>query len=71
VSEEVEGYLRITRIEGNALWLEDSLGSRNIGPVALPRELRRRCERGWVIAGVVGRAGSRWRLLEAWNVYAG
>lgn len=71
VRDEVEGYLRVMRIEGNALWLEDSLGASKVGPVALPRELCGRCKRGWTIAGVVGRVGNRWRLLEAWNVYAG
>ena len=71
VRDEVEGYLRIARIEGNALWLEDSLGPRSVGPVALPAALCRRCQPGWVIAGVVGRVGNRWHLLEAWNVYAG
>jgi len=71
VCEELEGYLRITRIEGNALWLEDSLGARKAGPIALRRELCRQCQPGWTISGVVGRVGSRWRLIEAWNVYLG
>ena len=70
VSDEVEGHLRINRIAAGALWLEDALGGPEIGPVALPAELCRRCKRGWTIAGMVGKVGSRWRLLEAWNVYA-
>ena len=71
VRDEVEGYLRINRITAGALWLEDSLGDRQIGPVALPGELCRRGNRGWIIAGTFGKTGNRWRLLEAWNVYAG
>lgn len=70
VGDEVEGYLRIIRIAAGALWLEDALGGPAIGPVSLPAGLCRRCKRGWTIAGMFGKVGGRWRLLEAWNVYA-
>ncbi|MEK7329191.1 MAG: hypothetical protein AAB113_00165 [Candidatus Eisenbacteria bacterium] len=70
VRDQMEGYWRVNRVTAGALWLEDSLGGRQIGPVALPGELCRRCKRGWTIAGMFGKVGSRWRLLEAWNVYA-
>ena len=70
VRDQVEGYLRIIRIAAGALWLEDALGGPSIGPVALPAGLCRRCKHGWTIAGMFGKVGGHWRLLEAWNVYA-
>lgn len=68
--DEIEGHFVITRLEPRKMWLED-LGGDEVGPIALPEEIRRQCEVGWTIAGTVGRARGKWRLVDAWNVYPG
>ncbi len=67
--EEVEDHFRITRVEAGKIWLEGMLDGRELGPIALPGDLPRRCKVGWTVSGVVGRVRNRWALVEAWNVY--
>ncbi len=65
----MEGHFEIIRLAPCKMWLEDFLGGGQVGPIALPEEIQQQCRVGWKIAGMVGRVGRRWRLLEAWNVY--
>ncbi|MBI4481326.1 MAG: hypothetical protein HY652_00410 [Acidobacteria bacterium] len=69
--DEIEDHFMLTRVEPGRLWLEGMLDGRELGPLEVPEEISRRCKVGWSISGVVGRAGRRWRLVEAWNVYPG
>jgi hypothetical protein len=66
---EIEDHFTVIRIEPGRLWLEGMLDGRAVGPINVPREVTRRCQVGWSISGVVGRAGKTWRIVEAWNVY--
>lgn len=67
--DEIEDHFTLTRVERGKWWLEGMLDGRELGPIAVPEEIRRRCRVGWSISGVIGRVGRRWRIVEAWNVY--
>ena len=66
--QEREDHFTVTRVEQGRIWLR-GMGRPDVGPVAVPAEISRRCKVGWTISGVVGRMGRSWRLLETWNVY--
>jgi hypothetical protein len=68
VAERLEDHFQITRVEPGGIWLA-GLDGREWGPLPLPGMLSHQCPVGWTIAGVIGRVGRRWQLLEAWNVY--
>jgi len=68
-SREIEDHFTVTRIEPGKLWLEPfSSGDRQIGPVPVPHEVSRQCQKGWDISGVAVKTSKGWRLLEVWNV---
>lgn len=68
-SREIEDHFTVVRIEPGKLWLEPfSSGDREIGPVPVPHEVTRRCQKGWDISGVAVKTSKGWRLLEVWNV---
>lgn len=69
--DEIEDHFTLSRVAPGKLWLKGTLAGREIGPIQVPGEISRRGKVGWTISGVVGRAGSRWKLVEAWNVYPG
>lgn len=66
-----EGRFRISRVQGARIWLQDEVDLQSLGPITLPVDLAALCQVGMCVAGVVGREGRRWRLLEAWGVYPG
>ena len=66
---DVEDYFTVVRIEPRGIWLEGMLDPQRIGPLKVPTAAARRLEEGWTIAGVCGRRGRSWRLLDVWNVY--
>jgi len=68
-AEQLEDHFQITRLEPGRIWLTGLLDGRERGPIQLPEDLSRRCQVGWTVSGVIGRIGTRWHLLEAWNVY--
>lgn len=71
---DLEDHFTIARVEGGRIWLDAVMQGPEpgaIGPLAIPREIARRCKEGWSIAGVVGRRGGRWCLVEVWNIYPG
>ena len=67
-TEKMEDHFTLTRVEQGRILLR-GMGRPEVGPVAVPAEISRRCKVGWTVSGVVGRMGRSWRLLEAWNVY--
>jgi len=67
--DEIEDHFRLTRLGPGTIWVEAMVDGRELGPIKISEEIRRRCRVGWTISGVVGRAGRTWRLVEAWNVY--
>ena len=69
--EEIEDHFTLTRVGPGKLWLEGMVDRRELGPILVPRAISTRCKVGWKISGVAGRAGRRWKLIEAWNVYPG
>lgn len=69
--EQIEDHFTLARVARGKLWLEGMLDGRELGPIQVPGEISIRCKVGWKISGVVGRAGRRWKLIEAWNVYPG
>ena len=66
--DAVEDHFTIKRVEAGRIWLE-GMDDKELGPIALPPALARRCPVGWSISGAVGEVRGRWRLLEVWNVY--
>ena len=68
-ADQIEDHFQITRVEPGKIWLTGLLDGRECGPIQLPDEISRRCQVGWTVSGVIGRVGTRWHLLEAWNVY--
>jgi hypothetical protein len=48
----------LTRDERGKIWLEGALDGRDLGLIAMPEEISRRCKVGWTISGVVGRLDS-------------
>jgi hypothetical protein len=68
-AEQLEDHFQITRVEPGRIWLVGLLDGRERGPIQLPEDLSRRCQVGWTISGVIGRVGTRWQLIDAWNVY--
>ena len=68
-SRETEDHFTVTRIEPRKLWLESfTSGDCAIGPVPVPHEVSRRCQKGWDISGGTVKTSKGWRLLEVWNV---
>ena len=67
--DDIEDHFTLTRVEPAKIWLRGMMDEREVGPIAVPEEISRRCKVGWSISGVVGRVGKRWRLVESWNVY--
>ncbi len=68
-AEEVEDHFWIRRIEASAIWLQGMIDGRELGPIQLPQDIVALCTVGWTIAGVVGRVGNDWQLVDVWNVY--
>jgi hypothetical protein len=68
-AEQLEDHFQITRVEPGRIWLAGLLDGRERGPIQLPEDVSRRCQVGWTVSGVLGRVGTRWHLIEAWNVY--
>lgn len=68
-ADQIEDHFQITRVEPGKVWLAGLIDGREHGPIQLPEEIRRRCQVGWTVSGVIGRVGPRWHLIEAWNVY--
>ncbi len=67
--DEIEDHFTLTRVEPGKVWLQGMARGSDLGPIKVSGEISRRCRVGWSISGVVGRAGKKWRLVEAWNVY--
>lgn len=61
-------HFTVTRVERGKVWLQGTDG-REFGHVAVPQEISSRCNLGWMISGMLGGRGRRWRLVEAGNVY--
>lgn len=64
----IEDHFTLTRVEKGRIWLQ-GLSEPEIGPIAVPEAISRRCRVGWSISGALQRSGKSWRILEAWNVY--
>lgn len=64
----VEDHFLVTAVEPGKLHLSGFIESDNIR-ISIPRYLSDACRVGWSISGAIGRRGSRWHLLEVWNVY--
>jgi len=69
VGSTIEGHFTLTRVDPGKVWLDEMISGLKIGPVEIPEKITRRCKTGWTISGSVERAGNRWRIVEAWNVY--
>ena len=68
-ADQIEDHFQITRVEPGKIWLTGLIDGRECGPIQLPEEISQRCQVGWTVSGVIGRVGTRWHLIEAWNVY--
>ena len=68
-ADQVEDHFQIVRVERGRIWLTGLIDGRELGPIQFPEDLTRRCQIGWTVSGVIGRVGTRWHLIEAWNVY--
>ncbi len=47
--DEIEDHFTLTRVEHGRIWLEGLLDGREVGPIAVPEEISRRCQVGWTI----------------------
>lgn len=69
VEERVEDLFTLTSVQTSWVWIRGSMDGRALGPIDLPEDICARCRVDWMIAGAVGRAGRKWRFIDAWNVY--
>ena len=68
-AERVEDLFTFTSVQPSWVWVRGARDARALGPIDLPEDICSRCRVGWMITGVVGRAGRKWQFVEAWNVY--
>jgi hypothetical protein len=70
LTERVDGYFRVTKIETRKLWLEDYIGGGGtLGPVSVSTEISSTCKVGWVICLELGKTSKGWMMLESGFVY--
>jgi len=70
LTESVDGYFRVTKIEPRKLWLEDYMvGGGTLGPVSVSTGISSMCKVGWVICLEMGKTGKGWQMLGSGNVY--
>ena len=70
LTEKVDGYFRVTKIETRKLWLEDYMWIKGtVGPVSVSTGISSMCKVGWVINLGMGKTGKSWKMLECGNVY--
>lgn len=70
ITETLEGYFEVSKIEPGKLWVDDYMGSEeNIGPVIVSDKISSKCKNGWVICLVLGKTKKDWQMLNSGNVY--
>ncbi len=70
VTEDKEGYFTVVKIEPGKLWLDNYTENEpNVGPVIVSEEISSKCEEGWTICLLLGKAGEVWHMLESGFVY--
>lgn len=62
------GYMTVTRIEKDAIWLEGDDGN-EIGPVALPRKATQLLQPDWKVNCALAKSRGKWYFAEVGNVY--
>ena len=68
-SEIRDSHFRVTRIESGKLWLEDTMGGDEVGPVIVSPEISSLCKEGWTIDLELGKGEKCWNMLESGKVY--
>ena len=67
---EVDGAMRVVKIDEKAIWLEDDYGVK-FGPIALPKETLDALAVGWNFYCSLSKKGGKWLLAEVGEVYDG
>jgi hypothetical protein len=65
---EESGYMHITRMTNNSLWLTP-IGGKELGPVAVPSKVIELLEVNWEINCALTKSRGKWRIIEVGNIY--
>lgn len=65
---EESGYMHITRMTKNSLWLTP-IGGKELGPVAVPSEVIELLEVNWEINCALTKSRGKWYIIEVGNIY--
>ncbi len=65
---ECEGYMDITKVAQDSIWL-CPIGGEEIGPVSLPKQITELLEVGWEINCALAKQRGKWKIVEVGNIY--
>jgi hypothetical protein len=68
-SRFVEGHARISRIDGESVWLKFDYGDEELGPISLPASISSLLRVGDVMDAELGFRGDMWQIVDIGPVY--